>query len=148
MENFEHYLANVWDKYNCVVVWLFFGSALLWDWNENWPFPVLWLLLSFPNLLDNWMQHLTAYSFRISKSPPGIPSPPLALFIVMLPKAHFTSHSRMFGCRWVITPSWISGSWRYFLCSSSMYSCHLFWYLLFLLGPYHFCPLCAHLCVK
>ena len=27
---------------------------------------------------------------------------------------------------WVITPSWLSGSWRYFLYSSSMYSCHLF----------------------
>ena len=23
----------------------------LWDWNENGPFPVLWPLLSFPNLL-------------------------------------------------------------------------------------------------
>ena len=33
------------------VVWTFFGIALLWDWNENWPFPVLWPLLSFPNLL-------------------------------------------------------------------------------------------------
>ena len=28
-----------------------------------------------------------------------IPSPPLALFIVMLPKAHLTLHSRMSGCR-------------------------------------------------
>ena len=28
-----------------------------------------------------------------------IPSPPLALFIVMLPKAHLTSHSRMAGSR-------------------------------------------------
>ena len=27
------------------------------------------------------------------------PSPPLALFIVMLPKAHLTSHSRMSGSR-------------------------------------------------
>ena len=23
----------------------FFGIALLWDWNENWYFPVLWLLI-------------------------------------------------------------------------------------------------------
>ena len=44
----------------------------------------------------------------------------------MLPKAHLTSHSRMPGSRWVITPSWLSGSWRYFLRSSSVYSCHLF----------------------
>ena len=28
---------------------------------------------------------------------------------------------------WLITPSWLSGSWRSFLCSSSVYSCHLFW---------------------
>ena len=44
----------------------------------------------------------------------------------MLPKAHLTSHSRMFGFRWVITPSWLSGSWRSFLYSSSVYSYHLF----------------------
>ena len=69
---------------------------------------------------------LTALSFRIWSSLAGIPSPPLALFVVMLPKAHLTSHSKMSGSRWVITPSWLSGSWRYFLYSSSVYSCHLF----------------------
>ena len=37
----------------------------------------------------------------------------------MLSKAHLTSHSRMSGSRWVITPSWLSGSWRSFLYSSS-----------------------------
>ena len=51
LENFEHYFTSVWDKCNCVVVWAFFGIAFLWDWNENWPFPVLWPLLSFPKLL-------------------------------------------------------------------------------------------------
>ena len=44
----------------------------------------------------------------------------------MLPKAHLTLHSRMSGSRWVITPSWLSGSWRSFLFSSSVYSHHLF----------------------
>ena len=44
----------------------------------------------------------------------------------MLPKAHLTSHLRMTGPTWVITPSWLSGSWRSFLYSSSVYSCHLF----------------------
>ena len=44
----------------------------------------------------------------------------------MLSKTHLTSHSRMSGSRWVITPSWVSGSWRSFLYSSSVYSCHLF----------------------
>ena len=56
----------------------------------------------------------------------GIPPPLLALFIVILPKAHLTSHSRMSGSRWVVTPSWLTGSWRSFLYSSSVYSCHLF----------------------
>ena len=32
----------------------------------------------------------------------------------------------MSGFRWVITPSWLSGLWRSFLYSSSVYSCHLF----------------------
>src|SRR5574340_144111 len=39
----------------------------------------------------------TASSFRIWNSSTGIPSPPLALFVVMLSKAHLTSHSRMSG---------------------------------------------------
>ena len=34
----------------------------------------------------------TASSFRIWNSSTGIPSPPLALFVVMLPKAHLTAH--------------------------------------------------------
>ena len=68
----------------------------------------------------------TTSSFNIWNSSTGIPSPPLVLFIVILPKAHLTSHSRMSGSRWVITPSWLSGSWRSFLYSSSVYSCHLF----------------------
>ena len=41
LENFEYYFASVWDECNCAVVWAFFGIAFLWDWNENWPFPVL-----------------------------------------------------------------------------------------------------------
>ena len=68
----------------------------------------------------------TASSFRIWKGSTGIPSPPLALFVVMLSKAHLTSHSRMSGSRSVITPSWLSGLWKSFLYSSSAYSCHLF----------------------
>ena len=69
----------------------------------------------------------TVSSFRIWNSSTGIPSPPLVLFIVMLlPKAHLTSHSSMSGSRWVIIPSWLSGSWRSFLYRSSVYSCHIF----------------------
>ena len=54
----------------------------------------------------------TASSFRIWNGSTGIPSPPLALFVVMLSKAHLTSYSRMSGSRWVFTPSSLSGSWR------------------------------------
>ena len=45
---------------------------------------------------------LTASSYRIWSSSAGIPSPPLALFIVMLHKTYLISYSRMSGCRWVI----------------------------------------------
>ena len=64
LENFEHYFTSVWDECNCVVVWAFFGIAFLWDWKENWPFPVLWPLLSFPNLLTYWVQHLHSIIFQ------------------------------------------------------------------------------------
>ena len=74
LENFEHYFTSVWDECNCAVVWAFFGIAFLWDWNENWPFPVLWPLLSFPNLLAYWVQHFQASSFRIWDSSNGNPS--------------------------------------------------------------------------
>ena len=67
----------------------------------------------------------TASSFRIWNSSSGIPSPPLALFVVMLSKAHLTSHSRMSGSRWVTTQLWLSGSLSSFLYSS-VYSCYLF----------------------
>ena len=45
LKNFENYLASMWDECNCTVVWAFFHIAFLWNWNENWPFPVLWPLL-------------------------------------------------------------------------------------------------------
>ena len=63
LENFEHYFTSVWDEGNCVVAWTFFGIAFLWDWNENWPSPVLWPLLSFPNLLAYWVQHFHSIIF-------------------------------------------------------------------------------------
>ena len=52
------------DECNCAVVWAFFGIASLWDWNENWPFLVLWSLLSFPNLLAYWVQHFHSIIFQ------------------------------------------------------------------------------------
>ena len=64
LENFEHYFTSMWDECNCVVVWTFFGISFLWDWNENWPFLVLWPLLSFPNLLAYWVQHFNSIVFQ------------------------------------------------------------------------------------
>ena len=64
LENFKHYFTSVWDECSCVVVWAFFGITFLRDWNENWPFPVLWPLLSFPNLLAYWVQHFHRIVFH------------------------------------------------------------------------------------
>jgi len=138
----------MWDECNCVVVWTFFGIAFLWiemktdlflSCGHCWVFQICWHIEC---------STFTASSFRIWNSSTGIPSPPLALFLVMLFQAHFTSHSRMSGSRWVVTPSWLSGSWKSFcivllciLATSSQY-------LLLLLGPYHFFPYWAHLCMK
>ena len=71
------------------------SSSILWDWNEYWPFPVLWPLLSFPNLLHIECSTFTAPSSRIWNSSTGFPSPPLALFAVTPPEAHLPWHS---GC--------------------------------------------------
>ena len=80
----------------------------------------------FSKFTDIECSTFTASSFRIWNISAGIPSPPLALFIVMIPKACLTLHYKMFGSRWVITPSWLSESLRSSLYSS-VYSCHLFW---------------------
>ena len=117
LESFEHYFAQVWDECNCVVVWAFFGIAFLWVGTKTdlfqscghcWVFQICWHIEC---------STFTASSLRIWNTSIGIPSPPLALFVVMLSKAHLTSHSRMCGSRWVITPSWLSWSWRPFLYS-------------------------------
>ena len=95
----------------------------------------------FAGILSAAQYAFTTSSFRIWNRWTGIPSPPLALFVVMLPKAHLTSHSRISGSKWVITPLWLSGSWRSFcivlLCILATSSS----YLLLLLGSYHLCPL-------
>ena len=145
LEKFEHYFASVWDECNCTVVVTFFGIAFLWDWNENWHFADLCLLL---NLLAYWVQHLKSIIFRIWNSSTGIPSPPLALFTVMLPKAYLTLYFRMSGSRCVITSSWLSGSWRSFLYSSSVYSCHLFLISYASVRSKPFLFYRAHLCMK
>jgi len=92
MQWFEHSLALP-----------FFGIRMKTDLFQScgncWVFQICWHIEC---------STFTASSFRIWNSSTGIPSHPLALFVVMLPKAHLTSHSRMSGSRSVITPSWSS----------------------------------------
>ena len=90
LENFKHYFTSVWDECNCVVIWAFFGTAFLWDWNENWPFQSCDHCWLFQICWHIECSTFTASSFTIWNSSTGIPSPPLALFIVMLPKACLT----------------------------------------------------------
>ena len=63
LENFEHYFASVWDECNCAIVSTFFSIAFLCQYYEKWPFPVLWPLLSFPNVLAYWVQHFNSIIF-------------------------------------------------------------------------------------
>ena len=64
LEDFEDDdLASRWNESSCAIVWAFFGIAFLWDWNDNWPYPVLWPLVSFPNLLAYWVQHFHSIIF-------------------------------------------------------------------------------------
>ena len=65
LENVEHYFASMWNKCNCEVVWTFFGTAFLWDWNETdlfqsyghcWVFQICW---------HTEFSTFTASSFRI-----------------------------------------------------------------------------------
>ena len=57
----EPWLGEFWALLYQHVRWVQLCSSLriafLWDWNEKWPFPVLWPLLTFPNLLAYWVQH-------------------------------------------------------------------------------------------
>ena len=75
----------------------FFGIGMKTDlfqsYSHCWVFQICWHIQC---------STFTAVSFSILNSSTGIPSPPLALFIVMIPKAHLTSHSMMSGSGWVI----------------------------------------------
>ena len=118
-------ITSMWHECNCAVLWTFFawpffGTGMKTDLFQScghcWVFQICWHIEC---------STFTASSFGIWYSSTRIPSPPLALFIVMLPKSYLTSHSMMSGSRWVITPLWLSGSLRSFLYSSSVYCFHL-----------------------
>ena len=107
----EAWLAEFWALLCYCVRWVqLCGSlSILWHWlslgleidlfqscGHCWVFQICWYFEC---------NTFTVSSFRIWNSSTGIPSLLLALFVVMLPKAHLTSHSRMSDSRWVITPS-------------------------------------------
>ena len=120
LENFEHYFASVRHVCNCVVVWALSGIAFPWDWNDNWSFPVLRPLLSFPKFADILSAALSQHHLL------GFETAQLEFITstsFVCSEAHWTSHSSMSGSRSVITPSWLSGSQRSFLHSFSVYSC-------------------------
>ena len=101
LENFKHYFTSVWDW-----VQLHGSLSILWhclccglEWKLTFSNPVATSVFQICWHIE--CSTLTASSFRIWNSSTGIPSPPLALFILMLPKAHLTSHSRMSGSRGV-----------------------------------------------
>ena len=108
LENFKHYFARMWDECDCVVLWTFFVIAFLWDWNENWHFQSCGHCWVFQICWHIECSTFTASSFRIWNGSAGIPSPPLALFVVMFPKAHLTSQYRMSYSRWMTIPSWLN----------------------------------------
>ena len=86
----------------------FFGIGMKTDLFQScghcWVFQICWHIEC---------SSFTASSFRIWNSSAGIPSRPLALFVVMLSKAHLTSHSKMSGSRLMITSSWLGREDRF-----------------------------------
>ena len=106
-ENFEHYFA-------LPIFGFGMKNDLFQSYGHWWVFQICWHIEC---------STFIASSFRIWNSSTGIPSPPPALFVVMLPT---TLHSTMSGSRWVVIPSWLSGSLRSFLCNYSVYYCHFF----------------------
>ena len=95
--------------------WTSGRSRFTYCWRMAWRILSITLLVCEMTATVCWhikVSTFTASSFRILNSSTEIPSPALALFVVMLSKAHLTSHSRMSGSRWMITSSWLSGSWK------------------------------------
>ena len=109
LKDMEHYLTSTWNECYCTVVWTFFGIGMKAEFFQScgycWVFQICWHIEC---------STFTASPFWVWNSSAGIPSPPLALFVVRRPKAHLTSHPRMSGSRWVTTPLWLSGLLRPF----------------------------------
>ena len=64
LEDFEHYLASMWNECNCVVVWTLFGTAIFEIGIKTDLFQSCGHCWVFPNLLVYWMQHFHSIIFQ------------------------------------------------------------------------------------
>ena len=98
-----------WFEYSLALPFLGIGmkTHLFQFCGHCWVFQICW---HFECII------LTASSFWICNSSARVPLLPPALFVIMPPKAHLTSRSRMSGCRWVASIVWcitrVFGGWR------------------------------------
>ena len=113
LKDFEHILANMWHGYSCTVAFPFFGILFIGIEMKTDLFQSCGHYCIFQICWQIKCSTLTA-SFRALNSWARILSHPLTLFVVMLPKAHLTSHPRVSGSRWATIPSWLSESVRPF----------------------------------
>ena len=90
MQDFKHDLTSMWEECICLMVSTFFGTTLLGNWDEDWPFPVLWPLLGLPDCWHIECNTLIASSFRVLNSSTGIPLYPVTSLTAVLLKAHLT----------------------------------------------------------
>ena len=105
-----------WGAMSAIVWWFehslalpFFGIGMKTDF-----FPVLWPLPSIPNLLTYWVQHFHSIIFQDLKYVNWNSITSTSFVHSNTSWGHLTSYSRMSASRWVITQSWLSGSWSSF----------------------------------
>ena len=115
ISQFTYYWSLAW-RILCITLLACEMSLTIWQFEHSLAFSFfgMWMKTDlFQSCGHCWVFQIcwhiecsmsTASSFRIWNLSAGIPSPPLALFIVILPKAHLASHFRMPGSRWVTIP--------------------------------------------
>ena len=146
LKDFEHNFTSMGDECNCPVVWTFFSTTLLGNWDEDGLFPVLWPLL-FQFCWHIECSTLIASTFRLLNSSVGIPSPPIVLLAILL-----------------LRPTWrhtleclALSEWRHhcgypghenLFCTVLCILVTSFWSLLLLLGITVSVLYCAYLCMK
>ena len=108
LKNFEHDLIGMWNEFSWAVNQTFFAlpffeigmkTELLQSCGHCWVFQI-----------HTECSILTISSFQVLNSSAGILPHLLALFIVMLLKAHLTSHSKISNSKWVTILPWFCES--------------------------------------